>query len=284
MNKLKNDYIIDKRWPKKIRFNSEEAIKFQDEDGEYEELAYFEVFLTVPSTFIRCEGKTIKEAEASAFQKYQNIINCKEHKFERMQKSNHGICIHCKLFQTDILDSIDDCELCNKKSVYLHSYNLKKYLCTEHFIFENDKIDDFNSENIIEKINNKNFNFIKYDRVKYLKIKALIENNTLNFEKEENFNKLKGFKSDFHLFLHNLLISIINENKNLKFSILALSYLKDSLVFYEDLYKNIYKGYFNGSEIDKDILLNHINEFSIKFDDFFIKKYGSEFIRKIIQN
>lgn len=73
--------------------------------------AFFEAFPDIHGygTFIRGEGKNLKEAEESAWQKYQKRLNCPKHEFSREVNGKHrsdgyGICIHCGLTSSEALE------------------------------------------------------------------------------------------------------------------------------------------------------------------------------------
>src|SRR5690606_1105287 len=58
--------------------------------------AFFEAFPKIPDCFIRGAGETIAEAEEQAWQKYQGILNCPGHEFDRRdRKDGYAFCRHC---------------------------------------------------------------------------------------------------------------------------------------------------------------------------------------------
>lgn len=67
--------------------------------GKSYRTAFFEAFPENPDTFIRGEGKTIEEAEGSAWKKFERIAKCAGHEYERRGYANGaGFCKHCGLF------------------------------------------------------------------------------------------------------------------------------------------------------------------------------------------
>jgi hypothetical protein len=91
--------------------------------------AFFEAF---PDTFIRGEGGTIEEAEASAWGIYQRQLACPGHDYARRGDSEHGTCRHCGRFQTDAFKPVHSCTICSKPHVNLDFYTAR--LCLEHFL------------------------------------------------------------------------------------------------------------------------------------------------------
>lgn len=82
--------------------------------------------------FIRGEGLTIQDAEEDAFLKYEKIINCKNHVFERRNyKNGAGICRHCQLFKSKVFDPLHLCSNCNTPTNFYIKKD--KNLCEEHY-------------------------------------------------------------------------------------------------------------------------------------------------------
>ena len=65
--------------------------------------AFFEAFPKNPRTFIRGEGKTIEEAEASAYARFERFVRCQNdrgHKYDRRGYTNGaGFCHRCGMFR-----------------------------------------------------------------------------------------------------------------------------------------------------------------------------------------
>ena len=94
--------------------------------------AFVEVFPKNPRTFIRGEGKTIQEAEASAWEQYQRIMTCDHHAFERREYRNGAaICTHCGLFQTDVFVPLEVCVICATPTYQTCDIDNNWY-CIEH--------------------------------------------------------------------------------------------------------------------------------------------------------
>lgn len=71
-------------------------------DPKTYETAFFEAF-PGPGGFLRGEGKTIEEAEASAWRQFRRHEDCPGHEFEkRGYKNGAGFCKHCKMFKTKV--------------------------------------------------------------------------------------------------------------------------------------------------------------------------------------
>ncbi len=101
--------------------------------------AFFEAFPKNPDTFIRGEGQTIQEAETNAWNKYQKILECKNHEYKYHSDIGHGKCIHCNLFTSYALPNKICCSVCNKEGSYFDipvpdsTYECKP-ICLEHLI------------------------------------------------------------------------------------------------------------------------------------------------------
>ena len=104
--------------------------------------AFFEAFPRVGgySTFIRGEGKDIREAEQSAWNIYQRQLNCPGHEFSRDFRGKHhddgyGRCIHCRLTSTDALPPETLCDVCGAPTKLEHE---GRHMCYKHFFEEID--------------------------------------------------------------------------------------------------------------------------------------------------
>lgn len=74
-------------------------------DTDTYETAFFEAFPNNPSTFIRGEGKTIEDAEASAWKQFQKFSACKGHEYEkRGYKNGAGFCKNCGMFKSKVFE------------------------------------------------------------------------------------------------------------------------------------------------------------------------------------
>lgn len=94
--------------------------------------AFFEAFPKAPRTFIRGEGKTIEDAEKSAWEQYQKIVNCQDHEFERNGYTDGtGICKHCNYQKSDIFEPEQYCNICHTPTNWKRSKKNDWY-CKEH--------------------------------------------------------------------------------------------------------------------------------------------------------
>lgn len=92
-----------------------------DEEPIYE-TAFFEAFPRNPNTFIRGEGATIEEAEASAWNKFEKYCACPGHEFERRNyKNGAGFCKHCNMFGSKAFEPIRyPCAKCGASTCFMH--------------------------------------------------------------------------------------------------------------------------------------------------------------------
>jgi len=83
--------------------------------------AFFEAFPEIGGvgTFIRGEGATIIDAEASAWEQYQKLSVCPGHEFEARGYTNGaGFCKHCGMFASNVIEPTDPCRKCGKPTWY----------------------------------------------------------------------------------------------------------------------------------------------------------------------
>lgn len=85
----------------------------EDPDGSYR-TAFFEAFPREPDTFIRGEGRTVEDAEDSAWAQFQKYASCRRHEFERRGYHNGaGLCRHCGMFGSKVFITTDTpCSSC----------------------------------------------------------------------------------------------------------------------------------------------------------------------------
>jgi len=94
--------------------------------------AFFEAFPKDPDTFIRGEGKTVEEAEQSAWDKFEKISSCKNHEFERRGYTNGlGFCKHCNMSKSKAFDPTTKCYVCGIPTCYGRLKD-EKIACEEH--------------------------------------------------------------------------------------------------------------------------------------------------------
>lgn len=94
--------------------------------------AFFEAFPTNPSCFIRGEGPTIAEAEAKAFAKWEKILNCPGHQWDRRNRTDgYGYCTLCPL-SGSFLEPLTKCFTCQIPTAE-HTDKDKNYYCDDHY-------------------------------------------------------------------------------------------------------------------------------------------------------
>lgn len=188
--------------------------------------AFFEAFPKEPKTFIRGEGETIEDAENNAWNKYQAILNCEQHDFERFQ-STHGKCKHCALVLTNYFPPENECKVCGMKHVGYTLDNEESY-CQKHFI-------EFvkNPQNDLDEICNK-YNYDDDDKDFYsrfykqkVRIIEILEEYGLNDKDIPDYQKaLKiedEYENDFMRFqshMCNNVLALSNKNNNSQFSLI----------------------------------------------------------------
>jgi len=94
--------------------------------------AFFEAFPKTPDCFIRGEGKTIEEAEESAWKKFQKIITC-NHEMERRDRTDgYAYCKHCS-YSATVFEPLTKCCKCGKPTAYSTDYKGNYYCKKHHF-------------------------------------------------------------------------------------------------------------------------------------------------------
>jgi len=99
------------------------------------ETAFFEACpkLCGDSTFLRGEGKSIPEAEARCWDKFEIIKNCEKHDFTRIVSGKHvtdgyAVCTKCKLYGS-FLEPETKCVVCEKPTANKFA---DKVICLKH--------------------------------------------------------------------------------------------------------------------------------------------------------
>lgn len=94
--------------------------------------SFFEAFPNEPKTFIRGEGETIAIAEQDAWCKFESIINCKGHEFERRGYRNGvGVCRHCGMTSSKAFEPLETCVICGAPTY--HGYDkYNRWYCPDH--------------------------------------------------------------------------------------------------------------------------------------------------------
>lgn len=94
--------------------------------------AFVEAFPRDPRTFIRGEGKTIREAETNAWNQYHKILSCEQHEFERRGYRNGlGICKHCDYAKKDTFDPLETCNTCGVATYFCVDAD-NNFYCEDH--------------------------------------------------------------------------------------------------------------------------------------------------------
>lgn len=202
------EYITEFNWQETFIQCGTSGIVINKKGGY--KTAFFEAFPDIGKypTFIRGEGKTVKDAEIECWNKYKKQKNCENHEFTRIvngkeREDGYGVCIHCNLSSSKALEPLTRCCVCNKKTND-KNHNSKIY-CYDDFF----KIEVSHYTNQISNIIN---NFDKSDLVAFYHefcIKKFIFN---NYEYDffiKNKDKLT------HVYYH-LLNFVLNKNFNIK--------------------------------------------------------------------
>jgi len=93
--------------------------------------AFFEAFPRDPSCFLRGEGKSIEEAEASCWEWYQRVVACGEHEFDRRgRRDGYGFCKKCNMGSM-FAGPLDTCCVCNVPTCFAYDADQQAY-CREH--------------------------------------------------------------------------------------------------------------------------------------------------------
>ena len=115
--------------------NPQETIKTvlgKETTQKHYKTAFFEAFPKNPSCFIRGEGSNIEEAEENAYKKYQGIISCVNHEFERRGRTDgYAYCKHCS-YSSTVLDPLTTCVECQTPTAKFHDKN-KAHHCMHHY-------------------------------------------------------------------------------------------------------------------------------------------------------
>jgi len=126
-------YTCQHEWPANCHVQAgDSGIVFTNDGSGSYRTAFFEAFPRSPDTFIRGEGETVAAAEESAWKKYQAIVACTGHEFERHGYPNGcGTCKHCGLFATDVFEPTTLCVTCGVPSYFAFDVDGNEY-CEAH--------------------------------------------------------------------------------------------------------------------------------------------------------
>lgn len=94
--------------------------------------AFFEAFPRDPSCFLRGEGITVEEAEEKTWIKWQKILSCPAHEFERKGRDDgYAYCRHCPYSGT-FLEPTTTCKKCGIPTQHAQDA-LDNWYCLTHF-------------------------------------------------------------------------------------------------------------------------------------------------------
>lgn len=94
--------------------------------------AFVEAFPKSPDCFIRGEGATIEEADDKCWEKYQEIVNCPRHEFERRdRKDGYGFCKRCGMGKSKVFEPLTKCVVCKTPTNY-SSDKFDNFYCAKH--------------------------------------------------------------------------------------------------------------------------------------------------------
>lgn len=138
--------------------------------------AFFEAFPNNPSCFIRGQGKTIEEAENQAWLKYEKILSCNNHDWDRKGRSDgYAYCIKCPL-SGSFLEPLTKCMVCQIPTSE-HTDKNENYFCLNHYynldveqaVSDNEKVLGFSKEKL-------QFHFLE-EKCLFKEISKLVEIN-----------------------------------------------------------------------------------------------------------
>lgn len=243
--------------------------------------AFFEAFPNDPSTFIRGEGETIELAEESAWNKYQKIMNCTEHKFNRHGKTTKAICLNCNLRLTNYFPPLECCSICNKENSNKNFNNI--IFCIEHYFKEVEKLqldNKFKSvDNLFINYKNDNYDYDCYYYNDYLishyYYSNILKNNTDKKEFEIVLFLEEQFYS-FDSFTKNAIFDVLNQNSietgySFTFNIYAHRLLRESFLYNKELLNKLIEYFWENKKIDfekeiLDYLLYFIEQIKLNMD------------------
>jgi hypothetical protein len=122
-------YTCLKPWDKEMYVQSGSSGLVLSDNGNYS-TAFFEAFPKNPSCFLRGEGKTIEEAEANCWDKYQKVVTC-DHEMERRNRTDgYGYCKNCS-YASMVFEPLTKCCKCSIPTAYAKDYRGRNY-CRKH--------------------------------------------------------------------------------------------------------------------------------------------------------
>lgn len=254
-----DDFDCKKDWPEDCYVQcggSGIVFKSNSDAGSYL-TAFFEAFPKNPKTFIRGEGANIEEAEANAWDKFQRILACDKHEYKR-HGEEHGICVKCGLFTSEVFSPNEDCSVCNKSEVNYHlCFSLEKSsskpVCREHYIQQISYMESI-SKDTIDSLSYMNREYHFYELKNMRMTKYFLDNKIIDTSLPEYIeaNRIDNIITEFYRFVHNSLynvIKVIDENKEesdkLRYKLVEFIRLKDHIVSDKDYLYLLLDYYFN---------------------------------------
>lgn len=235
--------------------------------------AFFEAFPKEPKTFIRGEGQTVEEAEEKAWNKYQSIINCEKHYFNRVGNTETAVCHLCNLKLTQYYPPIGSCCVCGKE----HTKNIikSKIYCIDHFLEEIQEINKLNKyENILDLFNieligeNNNSEEEYYLYEEYLIASYALKNSFLNnMEEHEKSNYIDEMSYKFSDYLNKIVYKAFKKESETTgshylFTMNAKILQIKSFTYNKKLIETILKSFFENIEFkDLDLVIGHLKDF-----------------------
>ena len=118
-------------------------------DQDHYRTAFFEAFPRSPSCYLRGEGKSIEEAELNAWNKYQKILSCKTHDWNRRDRvDGYCFCTKCPLSGT-FLEPLTKCEVCKIPTTGQTNKDDKHYCLDHYFKLVPDEVVDMNQKSFL---------------------------------------------------------------------------------------------------------------------------------------
>jgi len=243
-----DDFDCQKDWPEDCYVQcggSGIVFKSSPEDGSYF-TAFFEAFPKNPKTFIRGEGASIEEAEANAWDKFQRILACDKHEYKR-HGEEHGICIKCGLFTSEVFSPSESCSVCNKPEVNYHiCFSSEKHssrpVCRDHYIQQIPYMESFSKESI-DNLEYMDRQYYSYELKNMRITKYFLDNKIIDTSLPEYIeaNRVDSISTEFYRFVHNSLhsvIKVIDENREednkLRYKLLEFIRVKENIVTNKD--------------------------------------------------
>lgn len=145
--------------------------------------AFFEAFPF--NNFIRGEGETIDLAEDAAWEKYQVMATCPEHRFIKSEsRKRDAVCECCGFSIRDYYPPEKECSCCGKNNVSLYIYD--QYFCLEHFIEKAEQINYQITDELISDFKKQVFVEIQASQEK--------EKNFIDMVLSKNDEKIKSYE------------------------------------------------------------------------------------------